>query len=199
MICLESTPGFGEAPGPPDLPLPRSNGEGETPRGGPAGVGFTPGDGRPRGLPRSNGEGDTAAGDLAGAAVAPGGTRPGLPLRPGETAGAATAADAGLAPTAGDAPPGARAAAAVGGGTFFGFSVLIFCFSCASLGTPAQPRLILGCATFVFTAGGLAPGGALASLFGAATTSLFPCTLVSAPDLAASDRLAADCRSMLSR
>src|SRR5438477_3173963 len=102
------------------------------PRGGPAGVGFIPGDGRPPGLPRSNGEGETAAGDLAGAPVAAGDTRPGLPLGPGETGGALPAGDAGLAPTAADGPPGARAAAAVGGGTFFGFSVLIFCFSCAS-------------------------------------------------------------------
>src|SRR5437588_6962740 len=106
--------------------------KGETPRGGPAGVGFTAGDGLPPGLARSNGEGEPAAGDLAGAPVAAGGTRLGLPLGPGEIGGAAAPGDAGLAPTAGDGPPGARAAAAVGGGTFFGFSVLIFCFSCAS-------------------------------------------------------------------
>ena len=42
-------------------------------------------------------------------------------------------------------------------------------------------------------------GCACASLAGAATTSLFPCTLVSVPDLAAAERLVADCRSMLSR
>jgi hypothetical protein len=82
---------------------------------------------------------------------------------------------------------------------FLGFSVLIFCFSCASLGTPAHPRLSFGCATLVFTVGGLAVGGAFASFDGADTTSLFPCTLVSAPDLAAAERLTADCRSMLSR
>jgi hypothetical protein len=62
----------------------------------------------------------------------------------------------------------------VGGGTFFGFSVLIFCFSCASLGTPAQPRLSFGCAILAFTVGGFAVGGALANLRGAATTNLFP-------------------------
>src|SRR5207244_8279260 len=65
---LVFVPGGG---GPPGLPRSRSNGEGETPRGGPAGVGFTPGDGLPPGLPRSNGEGETAAGDLT---VAAGGT-----------------------------------------------------------------------------------------------------------------------------
>src|SRR5207244_10776330 len=101
-------------------------------RCGPARVGFTPGGGLPPGLPRSKGEGEPTPGDLTGAPVAAGGTRPGLPLGPGETGGAPPPGDAGLAPTAGDGPPGWRAAAAVGGGTFFGFSVLIFCFSCAS-------------------------------------------------------------------
>ena len=57
--------------------------------------------------------------------VAPGETAPaGLP---GKAAGVPAAPAA-----AGVGPPGARATAAVGGGTFFGFSVLIFCFSCAS-------------------------------------------------------------------
>src|SRR5260370_35206333 len=42
---------------------------------------------------------------------------------------------------AGEIPAGARPVAAgpVGGGMFFGFSVLIFCFNWASLGTPDQP------------------------------------------------------------
>src|SRR6185312_1670430 len=105
----------------------------------------------------------------------------------------------GPALTAGSGLPALRAAAAVGGGMFLGFSVFIFCFSCASLGTPAHPRLSFGCATLVLTVGGLAAGGAFASFAGAATTSLFPCTLVSVPDLAAAERLVADCRSMLSR
>src|SRR5207249_1187792 len=85
--------------------------------------------GGPPGLPRSNGEGETAAGDLT---VAAGGTRPGSPRGPGETGGAPPPRDAGFASAAGDAPPGARAPAAVGGGTFVGFSALIFCFSSAS-------------------------------------------------------------------
>jgi hypothetical protein len=184
------------------LPLPRSKGEGERCAGAPAGDVVAPGRPTP-GLPcpRSKGAGETPAGaPPGGVAFAPGGTRPGLPFGPGETGGAPPAAGAGgLAPTADGGVPPPRAAAPVGGGTFLGFSFLIFCFSCASLATPAQPRLIFGCATLVFTAGGLAPGDALVSLFGAATTSLFPCTFVSAPDLAAAEKLVADCRSMLSR
>jgi hypothetical protein len=82
---------------------------------------------------------------------------------------------------------------------FFGFSVLIFCSSSALLATPAQPRSTFGCATLAFTAGGLALGGAFAILVGAATTSLFPCTFVNAPDLAAVDKSAADSRSIVSR
>jgi hypothetical protein len=138
-----------------------------------ANVGLAGGEVTPRGVAA----GETAPVGFAGEAA-------GVPAPPGE-------------PVGGLAAP--RAAAPVGGGTFLGFSVLIFCFSCASLGTPAQPRLIFGCATFAFTVGGFAVGGALASLGGAATTSLFPCTFVNAPDFAATERLPADCRSMLSR
>jgi hypothetical protein len=162
--------------------------------------------GAPGRLPRSSGEAETPAGGAAGVARAPGGvglafggTRPGLPLGPGEPGAPPAAGGAKLAPVVGGGLPPPRAAAPVGAGMFLGFSVLIFCFSCASLGTPAQPRLSFGCATFVFTTGGLALGGALASFGGAATTSLFPWTFVSAPDLAAAERLVADCRSMLSR
>ena len=47
--------------------------------------------------------------------------------------------------TVGEIPLGAPAAVApVGGGTFFGFSVLIFSFNCAALATPAQPFSIFG-------------------------------------------------------
>ena len=149
--------------------------------------GCTPG--LPCGLPRSNGEG----GAPAGAAVAPGGTRAGLPRGPGVIGIFSPGAAIGLSPTAGDGPPG-RAAARVGGGTFFGFSVLIFCSSSALLETPFQPRSIFGCATFAFTAGGLTLGGAFAILDGAATKSLSPCTFANAPDLAAADRsVAASC------
>ena len=160
-----------------------------------AGVGLPAGDvpGLPGGVALG---GSVARGDTPGEVI-PRGVAAGEPAPPG------FAGEAGGAPAPPGVPdgglPAPRAAALVGGGTFFGFSVLIFCFSCASLGTPAQPRLIFGCATLVFTAGGLAPGGALVSLFGAATTSLFPCTFVSAPDLAAAEILAADCRSILSR
>jgi hypothetical protein len=87
----------------------------------------------------------------------------------------------------------------VGGGIFFGFSVLIFCSTSALLETPFQPCSIFGCPTLAFTAGGATLGGALANLAGAATTSLLPCTLVSAPDLAAADKSVAVCRSILSR
>jgi hypothetical protein len=146
---------------------------GDVPLGGSVARGVALGEMIPRGVVA----GETARAGLPGEAV-------GVPAAPGATAG-------GL--------PAPRAAARVGGGTFLGFSVLIFCFSCASLGTPAHPRLSFGCATLVFTVAGLAVGGAFASLCGAATTSLFPCTLVSVPDLAAAERLVADCRSMLSR
>jgi hypothetical protein len=82
---------------------------------------------------------------------------------------------------------------------FFGFSVLIFCSTSALLETPFQPCSIFGSATLDFTAGGATLGGALASLGGAATMSLLPWTLVSAPDLAAADKSPAVCRSMVSR
>jgi hypothetical protein len=82
---------------------------------------------------------------------------------------------------------------------FFGFSVFIFCSTSALLATPAQPRSTFGCATFAFTAGGLAVGGAFAIRAGAATKSLFPCTFVNAPDLAAVDKSTADPRSTVSR
>jgi hypothetical protein len=148
------------------------------------------------GLPGVPLGGSVARGVAAGEAIPRG-------VAAGETAPVGLPGDAAGVPAApgalGGGLPAARAAGRVGGGTFFGFSVLIFCFSCASLATPVQPRLSFGCATLVFTVGGLAVGGALASLAGAATTSLFPCTLVSAPDLAAAEKLVADCRSILSR
>src|SRR5438105_8722563 len=134
----------------------------------------------------------------AGPAVAPGGTRPGLPRGPGETGALSPGAAGGLAPAAGGLPT-TRAAARVGGGIFFGFSVLIFCSSLALSGTPFQPCSIFGCATLAFTAGGATLVGALANLSGAPTTSLLPCTLVSAPDLAAADKSPAVCRSIVSR
>jgi hypothetical protein len=80
-----------------------------------------------------------------------------------------------------------------------GFSALIFCSSSALLDTPFQPRSIFGCATFAFTAGGFAAGAAFASFWGAATSSLFPCTLVSVPDLKAAVRFVGVCRSIASR
>ena len=82
---------------------------------------------------------------------------------------------------------------------FFGFSVLIFCSSSALLDTFFQPRSIFGCATFAFTAGGFIVGAAFASFCGAATRSLFPCTLVSVPDLTAAVRFVEAPRSMVSR
>jgi len=82
---------------------------------------------------------------------------------------------------------------------FFGFSVLIFCSSSALLGTPFQPCSIFGCATFAFTAGGFAVGAAFTSFCGAAIRSLFPCTLVSVPDLTAVVRFVDACRSIASR
>src|SRR5439155_6996640 len=133
--------------------------------------------------PRSNGDGEPPN---EGAAVAPGAARPGLPRGPGEVA-APPGAPAGLMPAPGAGLPASRAAARVGGGTFFGFSVLIFCSSSALLETPFQPRSIFGCATFAFTAGGFAVGGALAIFGGAATRSLLPCSLVSVPALTAAE------------
>jgi hypothetical protein len=149
--------------------------------------------GRAPGLPfpRSAGGGDSPN---EGACVAPGATRPALPRAPDVPAGPRSA-PAGLA---GAGLPASRAAARVGGGTFFGFSVLIFCSSSALLGTPFQPRSIFGCATFAFTAGGFAVG-AVASFWGAATRSLLPCTFVSVPDFTAVDRFVGACRSIVSR
>src|SRR6266436_6681462 len=192
--ALPRSDGGATSPGPggivppgcrPGLPcaLPRSDGGTASP--GPGGI-VAPGcrPGLPCALPRSKGEGETPA----GAAVAPGGTRPGLPRAPGVIGVLSPGAAIGLSPeTAGEPPPG-RPAARVGGGMFFGFSVLIFCSSSALLATPAQPRSIFGCATFVFTAGGARLGDALASLFGAPTRSLFPWTFAHAPDLAAAHR-----------
>ena len=108
-------------------------------------------------------------------------------------------APAGLVPALGAGLPASRAAACVGGGIFFGFSVLIFCSSSALLGTPFQPRSIFGCATFAFTARGLAAGAAFASLCGAATRSLFPCTFVNVPDFIAVVRFVDVSRSIVSR
>jgi hypothetical protein len=76
---------------------------------------------------------------------------------------------------------------------------MIFCSSSDLLGTFFQPRSIFGCATFAFTAGGFAAGGAFASFWGAATSNLFPCTFVSVPDLTAVVRLVDACRSIASR
>ena len=186
-VAAGAPAGLVVAPGlAPGLGLPRSNGDGEIP----AGAAVAPG----LGLPRSNGEGEIPA----GTAVAPGGTRPGLPRGPGETGSLPPGAAGGLAPTAGGLPA-VRAAARVGGGIFFGFSALIFCSTSALLETPFQPCSIFGCATLAFTAGGATLVGALVSLGGAPTMSLLPCTLVSVPDLAAADKSAAVCRSIVSR
>src|SRR5262245_57515469 len=184
-------PGCGRPPG-----LAPSKGEGDTPPAASPGIAVAPGRGRAPGLPfpRSNGAGEPPN---EGAAVEPGAMRPGLPRGPGEVA--APAAPGGLAPRAGAGLSAARAAALVGGGTFVGFSVLIFCSSSALLGTPFQPRSIFGCGTFAFTAGGFAVGGAFANFWGAATTSLLPCTLVRVPDLTAAERLPGVCRSIASR
>jgi hypothetical protein len=76
---------------------------------------------------------------------------------------------------------------------------LIFCSTSALLGTPFQPRSIFGCATFAFTAGGFALGAAFASRWGAATSNLFPCTLVSVPDFIAVVRFVEASRSIVSR
>src|SRR5262249_15395670 len=151
--------------------LPPSNGDGEMRPAPSPGIAVAPGRGRPPALPlpRSNGDGEAPN---EGAAVPPGATRPRLPGGPGDAAG--PAAPPGALPAAGAALPPSRAAARVGGGTFFGFSVLIFCSSSALLGTSFQPCSILGCATLAFTAGGFAAGAALAILVGAATRSLLP-------------------------
>ena len=212
----------------PGLPrgLPRSNGAGDKPSDGPKGGAVEPGRGRPPGLTPSKGEGDTPPAASPGTAVAPGrsrapglpfprsngaggppndgaavepgATRPGFPRGPGEVA-APAAAPAGLVPRAGGGLPPSRAAARVGGGTFFGFSALIFCSSSALLGTSFQPRSIFGCATFAFTAGGFAVGAAFVSFWGAATSSLFPCTFVRVPDFTAFVRFVDASRSMVSR
>ena len=169
--------------------LPRSSCEGETPSRGPYDRGVTAGRIRAPGRPSPAGEGDTrpapspgsavapgrgpapglpfprSTGDAPneGPSVAPGATRPALPRGPGVPAGPRSAV-AGLVPGPGGGLPASRAAARVGGGTFFGFSALIFCSSSALLGTPFQPCSIFGCATFAFTAGGFAAGAAFASL-----------------------------------
>jgi hypothetical protein len=107
--ALPGAPGAGEALPAGDVPgLP-----GGVPFGGSVARGVAAGEVIPRGV---------AAGETA---------RVGLR---GEPAGvpAAAAGAVGLAPAAGGGLPAPRAAAPVGGGTFFGFSVLIFCFSCAS-------------------------------------------------------------------
>ena len=196
-----AAPGSGDRSPCLPRPLPRSNGEGERPSRGPDGGGVMPARARPPGLPPSNGEGDTrpapssgiavapgrgrapglpfprSTGDgeppNEGACVAPGATRPALPRGPGVTAGPRSA-PAGLVPGAGTGLPSSRAAARVGGGTFFGFSALIFCSSSALLGTPFQPRSIFGCATFAFTAGGFAVGGCLRELLGSGDQEFVP-------------------------
>ena len=178
--------------------MPRSNGAGETPPAPARGIAVVPGRGGPPGLafPRSNGAGEPPN---DGGAVPPGATRSGLPRGPGDAAAGPPAAPAGPVPAADGGEPPSRAAARVGGGTFFGFSVLIFCSSSARLETSFQPRSIFGCATFAFTDGGFMLGAPFAILGGAATSSLLPCTLVSVPDLTAADRLVGVCRSIASR
>jgi hypothetical protein len=177
--------------------LPASKGEGDTRPAPSPGTAVAPGRGRAPGLPfpGSNGDGDAPN---EGAFVAPGATRPALPRGPGVAAGPRST-PVGLVPGAGSGLPASRAAARVGGGTFLGFSALIFCSSSALLGTPFHPCSIFGCATFAFTAGGFAVAGAFASFWGAATRSLFPCTLVNVPDLTAVVGSVAACRSIASR
>ena len=173
-----------------------SAGEGGTRPASSPGSAVAPGRSRVPGLPFPRSIGDAPN---EGASVAPGATRPALPARGAGVPAGPRSAPTGLVPPAGTGLPASRAAARVGGGTFFGFSVLIFCSSSALLGTPFQPRSIFGCATFAFTAGGFAVGAAFASFWGAATRSLFPCTLVSVPDLIAVVRLVGACRSIASR
>jgi len=177
--------------------FPPSNGEGDTRPVPSPGIAVAPGRERLPGLPspRSTGDGEPPN---EGSCVAPGTTRPALPRGPGVAAGPRSA-PTGLVPGAGAGLPPSRAAARVGGGIFFGFSALIFCSSSDLLGTPFQPCSIFGCATFAFTAGGLAVGGAFASFWGAATSNLLPCTFVNVPDLTAAERLPAVCRSIASR
>jgi hypothetical protein len=182
----EAAPAAGDSVGFPGLPglsgflplsvgVPRAAGLCATP-----GVAVTPGSssrpGRPRPFPFSIGE----------------------PAAPGDATGLPAAVGA---VTPGEASPFARpfAAAPVGGGIFFGFSVLIFCSTSALLATPAQPLSSFGCATFAFTFGGAAPAGALLSFCGAATMSLSPWTFVIAPVLAAADKSALVWRSILRR
>ena len=133
----------GRAPG---LGLPRSNGEGETPVAPSPGIAVAPGRARPPALPfpRSTGDGETPN---EGSAVAPGSRRPRLPRGPGEAAGP-PATPAGFVPAAGPGLPASRAAARVGGGMFFGFSLLILCSNSARFETPFQPCSILGCGNF---------------------------------------------------
>src|SRR5262249_19456463 len=157
--------------------LPPSAGDGATRAAPSSGIAVAPGRNRAPGLPfpRSPGAGEPPN---EGTCVAPGATRPAPPPR----AGALRSAPTGPVPAAGAGPPSSRAVARVGGGIFFGSSDLIFCSSSDLLGTFFQPCSIFGCATFAFTAGGFAAGAAFASFWGAATRSLFPCTLVSVPD-----------------
>jgi len=189
--------------------LPLSNGAAEV-AGAPVAVGLAPAvGGVPAGLPfprpLSNGAVGAVgelmpAGDAGGVPMAPG--RPGRFPLSGPATGAVGAGEVMPAGgTVGEIPPGARPAAAapVGGGMFFGFSVWIFCFNCAALATPVQPFSIFGCATLVFTRGGAIAWTGLLILFGAATTSLSPWTLVIPPDLAAADRSTFACRSSLRR
>lgn len=184
-------------PGRARSPALRPSGAGDTRPAPSPGTAVASGRGRAPGrpFPRSTGDGEPPN---EGAGVPPGATRPALPRGPGVPAGWRSA-PAGLVPGAGAGLPASRAAARVGGGTFLGSWVLIFCSSSALLGTPFQPRSIFGCATFAFTAGGFAVGAAFVSFWGAATTSLFPCTLVSVPDLSAVVRLVGACRSIANR
>src|SRR5262249_47651773 len=149
--------------------LPPSDGGGDT-RSAPSGIAVAAGRRPAPGLflPRSTAVGDSPN---EGAAVAPGATRPVLPRGPGAPAGPPSAPDK-VVPPAGAGLPPSRAAARVGGGTFLGFSALIFCSSSVLLDTPFQPCSIFGCATFAFTAGGFAVAGAVPSFCGAATSSL---------------------------
>ena len=189
----------GVIPGRPRPPgLRPSEGGGETCSAPSPGIAVAPGRGRPPALPfpRSNGAGETPN---EGGAVAPGATRPCLPRGPGEVAVPPAGAPAGALPAPGAGLPPSRAAARVGGGTSFGFSVLSFCSSSALLGTFFQPCSIFGCATLALTAGGFAVGGAAPILGGAPTSSLLPCTFVSVPDFRAADRFVGVSRWIVSR
>ena len=127
------------------------------------------------------------AGDVAGEALRAGAA---VAARAGEVAGGSVAVAgapvaAGLAPIAGDAPAARPVAGApVGGGMFFGFSVLIFCCNCAlAFGSemPDQPVSSFGCAIFAFTFFGASVGGAFFTVIGAATISLPLSTFMAAP------------------